>query len=40
MILDHKNQNDILNSELTNSYDIEYVFSDKPINRIKNKPKV
>ena len=40
MILDHKNQNDILNSELTNSYDIEYVFSDKPINRIKTKPKL
>ena len=39
MILDHKNQNDILNSELTNSYDIEYVFNDKPINRIKTKPK-
>ena len=40
MILDHKNQNDILNSELTSSYDIEYVFSDKPINRIKTKPKL
>jgi len=40
MILNHKNQNDILNSELTNSYDIEYVFSDKPINRIKTKPKL
>ena len=40
MILDHKNQNDILNSELTDSYDIEYVFSDKPINRIKTKPKL
>ena len=40
MILDDKNQNDILNSELINSYDIEYVFSDKPINRIKTKPKV
>ena len=40
MILDHKNQNDILNSELTNSYDIEYVFSDKPINRIKTKAKL
>ena len=39
MILNHKNQNDILNSELTNSYDIEYVFNDKPINRIKTKPK-
>ena len=40
MILDHKNQNDILNSELINSYDIEYVFNNKPINRIKTKPKV
>ena len=40
MILDDKNQNDILNSELTDSYDIEYVFSDKPINRIKTKPKL
>ena len=40
MILDHKNQNDILNSELTDSYDIEYVFSDKPINRNKTKPKL
>ena len=40
MILDEKNQNDILNSELINSYDIEYVFNNKPINRIKTKPKV
>ena len=40
MILDDKNQNDILNSELINSYNIEYVFSDKPINRIKTKPKL
>ena len=40
MILDDKNQNDILNSELINSYDIEYVFNNKPINRIKTKPKV
>ena len=40
MILDDKNQNDILNSELINSYDIEYVFNNKPINRIKIKPKV
>ena len=40
MILDHKNQNDILNSILTNSYDIEYVFNNKPINRFKTKPKV
>ena len=40
MILDDKNQNGILNSELINSYDIEYVFNNKPINRIKTKPKV
>ena len=40
MILDDKNQNDILNSELINSYDIEYVFNNKPINRIKTKPKL
>ena len=40
MVLDSKNQNDIINSELINSYDIDYVFSDKPINRIKTKPKV
>ena len=40
MILDDKNQNDIINSELINSHDIEYIFSDKPINRIKTKPKV
>ena len=35
-----KNQNDIINSELINSYDIEYVFSDKPLNRVLTKPKV
>ena len=40
MILDDKNQNDIINSELINSHDIEYIFSNKPINRIKTKPKV
>ena len=33
-----KNQNDIINSELVNSYNIEYVYSDKPINRFKTKP--
>lgn len=40
MIEKDKNQNDILSSELSNSYDIEYIFNDKPINRIKTKPKV
>ncbi len=38
MTIDDKNQNDIINSELINSYDIEYVYSDKPINRFKTKP--
>ena len=33
-------QNDINNSELINSYDIEYVFSNKSINRTKTKPQV
>ena len=40
MASDEKNQNDIINSELINSYKIEYIFSDKPINRFKIKPKV
>ena len=40
MILNDKNQNDIINSELVISNDIEYVFSDKAINRIETKPKV
>jgi len=34
------NQNDMIYSELINSYDIEYIFSNKSINRIKTKPKV
>ena len=40
MIIDDKNQNDIINFESINSQEIEYVFSDKPINRIKTKPEV
>ena len=40
MTLKEKNQNDILNSELINSYDIEYFFNNKPINRLKNKLKI
>ena len=40
MFENDKNQNDIVSSELINSYDIEYVFNDKPINRIKTKPVV
>ena len=38
MTLEDKNQNDIINSKLINSYDIEYIFSEKPINRYKIKP--
>ena len=36
MSIDDKNQNDIINAQLVNSYDIEYIFNDKPINRAKN----
>ena len=38
MIIKYKNQNDIINSELINSYEIDYFFSNKPINRFNNKP--
>ena len=38
MTSDDKNQNDIINSEIINSYNIDYVFSNKPINRLKTKP--
>ena len=37
MTLNLKNQNDILNLENLNSNEIEYIFSDKPINRLKTK---
>ena len=40
MTLEDKNQNDILQSEIMDSYSIDCVFSDKPINRLKTKPKV
>ncbi len=40
MTLSNKNQNDIINSDIINSYDIEYVFNDKPISRIITKPTV
>ena len=38
MIIKYKNQNDIIDSELINSYEIEYIFEKKPINRFNNKP--
>ena len=40
MFSNDKNQNDIINSELFNSYEIEYTFSNKPIKRLKIKPEV
>jgi len=38
MIKKDINQNDILNSELLNILDYNYIYSDKPILRIKTKP--
>ena len=35
-----KNQNDIVNQELINSFGIDYIFDGKPINRFKNKPTI
>ena len=34
------NQNDIINTEIANSYDLDCIFSDNPINRVKNEPLV
>ena len=31
------NQNDIINSEIINSYEFDYFFSKKPINRLETK---
>jgi len=38
MIVKDKNQNDIIDQELINSFEIDYIFSNKPIKRFKNKP--
>ena len=38
MIVKDKNQNDIMRSDLINSFEIDYIFDNKPINRFKNKP--
>ena len=40
MIIKYKNQNNIINSKLINSYEIDYIFSNKPINRFNNKPTI
>jgi len=40
MIEKEKNQNDIIDQELINSFGIDYIFNSKPINRFKNKPTI
>ena len=40
MIVKEKNQNDIMRSDLINSFEIDYIFDNKPINRFKNKPTI
>ena len=40
MIVKDKNQNDIIGQELINSFEIDYIFQNKPINRFKNKPTI
>ena len=40
MTLIQKNQNDILNLEKLNTNEIEYIFNEKPINRLKTKPQL
>ena len=40
MIVKDKNQNDIIDQELINSFEINYIFESKPINRFKNKPTI
>ena len=40
MVEKEKNQNDIMDQELINSFEIDYIFDSKPINRFKNKPTI
>ena len=40
MTINNKNQNDIVDFRLIKSFEIEEVFNDQPINRLKNKLKV
>jgi len=40
MVEKEKNQKDIMDQELINSFGIDYIFDSKPINRIKNKPTI
>ena len=40
MTVKDKNQNDIMSQELKNSFEIEYIFENRPIKRFKNKPTI
>ena len=40
MIVKEKNQNDIMGQQLVNSLEIDYIFANKPINRLENKPTI
>ena len=40
MIVKEKNQNYIMNKDLINSFEIDYIFEANPINRYKNKPTI
>ena len=40
MIVKEKNQNYIMNKDLINSFEIDYIFDNKPIKRFKNKPTI
>ena len=40
MIVEEKNQNYIMNKDLINSFEIDYIFDNKPIKRYKNKPTI
>ena len=40
MIVKEKNQNYIMNKDLINSFEIDYIFENKPINRFKSKPTI
>ncbi len=40
MTVKDKNQNDIMSQELINSFEIDYIFENKPIKRFKNKPTI
>ncbi len=35
-----KNQNDIMSKDLINSFEMDYIFENKPIDRFKNKPTI